>query len=295
VKFVLEFAFKEIRANPDTYLPDIFGNLLLEQHQALYGANYLESIKQWFLKTKIPVVLGFDLTEQDLPAVTVNLQSMSPDQAFLGSIGFRSFNPIQPYERAVIIPAFQPKALVFSADKQTAILTLPDAIQQQAFFPALRLRDASKQEFQLSTDQQTGNLLVQQLAGGPPVTQINAQSCEAITPYQDIIQDNGSMLYSQNLLITIHADGKRNDGLWLWQICMWAMLRYRPMMVQLFGIDLAFASASDFMKVDSFVSDHVWARSISLSTKTMWTWKDTTQQDILGFLYSFQPTQSSDK
>lgn len=292
IKVILEHALKEIREKPDLYLPNIFGSLLKGPNQALFGKPYLEQIKSWVKKTPFPVVLGYDLAQTELPAITVTLGSMTPDTPFIGDVGHLYAQPIQQYERDVVVPTFFPKEVELSEDAARLYLTMPDDMQCEIWAlvgPPMHLRDSKKQEFLLGFDEQKQKPYALAMDGGVPVSKLDiSRGVEAISPYSDRVYEHGDMWYAVDCTVTVHAPQDRNDGAWLWQIVMWSLLRYRPLMTKLFGFDLTFPSASDFRRDDQFDPQGVWTREIRVSTKVMWSWIGAPKPDILGLILSYK-------
>jgi hypothetical protein len=304
VRYVIEYTFRTVRSNPDRFIRQIFGDYLKEQHAALYGNDYLEKIKKWVTGTKIPVVLGYDLSQTQLPCVSINLSSMSPAQMFLGDRSFMSAEPVEQYERTVIVPAFSPKAVTFNDDRTEAVLTLPDSMSDDTkalFLSGMAVIDKKNQEFMLALDDDTGNPKLVLSTNSSPgrgriaaVTDIDASELKVLTPYLTANYTRGAMYFDNNIVVACHGHQDRIETLWLWMIVMWGLLKYRPLLTQLFGIDLSTPTASDFVKDDSFLGENVWVRTISMSCKTMWEWEDTRAQDLLGLILCIKQDQRQD-
>jgi hypothetical protein len=296
IKNVIEYGLKELRKDLDHHLADIFGALNLEPHAALMGNKTISEIKSWLERTKIPVVLGFDINESDLPCVSINLQGSSPSQAFIGDTSISTLQEVPSYKRDIIVAAFHPELAEFSEDRDYILLTLPDSMDddtQALFFPGLSVRDANKREYRLSEDEATLKPKIIEIDGGASLEDIDTSTLELITPYTDAYYSRGAMVFNTNLLITIHGNSSRQDGLWLWQIVMWILLKYRPLMIRLFGIDLGMPSSSDFGRDDNFLGEHVWRRSVSLSFTSTFEWENAKHQDILGFILYCTAGQAS--
>lgn len=300
VQYVLQYALKVLRANPELYMADIFGQLNIEPHAALLGKTYMEQLQNWIKKTDFPVVLGYNIDDTKIPGISVALANMAPVQPFLGDRGMPETKPIEPWERPVIIPPFQPQLITFAitpgTTQQYAVITPPadwTLVQQAMFFPGTIMQDAKQQEFIISTDPLTNNPRIDPLPGGPQVDQLDSSSLRVISPYHDAVYKQGNMYYKYNLTIRIYSKSDRQDGLWLWQIAMWALLKYRPLLISLFGMDLAFSSAGDYMVDSSKAPAHVWMRDIQMETQAMWAWTDSKQQDVLGFLQFLQVVRAN--
>jgi hypothetical protein len=288
LKYVVEFTFKTLRDNPQ-HFDDIFGDYRLDPNAALLGSKAVNNIKQWFSTTKIPVVLGFNLAETEIPAVTVHIDSSSPVQQYLGDRAGSELIPQLPQDREVIIPKFVPKSLVFSADRTYITVTPPDdmsAEQQQLFLPGLRVRDAKGQEYNLTLGDD--NLPIVTQFGDETLDALDGSTLEVISPYSDASFSRGAMRIQERIMIVIHGKNDRNEGLWLWAIVVWGLMKFRPLLISVFGLDLAVPSSTDFVKADEFIGDNVWRRYIYLDTYSIWSWQEAQNQDIIGLLLTIR-------
>jgi hypothetical protein len=68
-----------LKENPDV-LDDVFQYYTCEPMSSLYGEEYLNQIKQWFLQTKIPVVQAFNLNVHKAPQIAIYLASEQEDE-----------------------------------------------------------------------------------------------------------------------------------------------------------------------------------------------------------------------
>ena len=295
VKYAIEAGLKELRARPDLYLPNIFDTINTGTLSTLFGAPYLDSIKNWLQKTDIPVVLGWGVDYTKLPSVSVALGSAQPVQGFIGDRGLDLNLPVQQYERDILVQGFQPASLTFSADNSYVLFTLPTTMpdsQATLFTAGLSVRDAQKHEYTLSVDAATQSLRLDAITGGPTVRQIDASSLDLISPYSDAIYQTGVMQYQHNTVIGIWSMSDRQDGEWMWMIVMDILLRYRPILTELFGVDLAFSSAGDPQIDTSKLPQKTWFRPITLQSQATWTWIGNKQTDLLAFTSYVQAQQA---
>lgn len=286
IKHVIELAFKVLRADPDRHLADIFGDAKLDPHAALYGQRTIDQVKNWLLKTDIPVILGFDLVDAKLPAVTVNLASSTPSNQFIGDTSIANAMPLEWQQKEVVVPAFTPAGAEFNADMTELKLTLPDDMsfeQKQLVLPGLILRDSKGSEYAIGYDKDY-NIIITARSAQAPVDQIVPGKLEVVSPVIDARYNRGAMMYDEQAVVVVHGHASRTEGLWVYYIVMWGLLKFRPLLVGTFGLDLSVPAASDFSKDDSFLGEQVWRRYITMSAKTMWTWEASRQKDVLGLL-----------
>lgn len=293
LKHIIEFGLKTIRSNPDKHLKDIFGDFNLDPHAALYGNRLIGLVKNWINKTEIPVVLGFDLSAAKMPAVTINLLSTSVSQSYLGDYGGTLPEDLQAQEKEVIVPKFKPESVEWNEENNALILNLPNEItaeQRELFIPGLIIRDDNQREYLISADADA-NILILENSESAPLSEISLTHLEVISPVISATYTRGHMLMDETAMIAVHGHTDRNEGLWLYYIVMWILLKYRPLMIATFGLDLALPAASDFSKDDSTIGTNTWRRFINVSAKSVWSWESARQQDVVGVLASVFSSQ----
>jgi hypothetical protein len=287
LRYLIDFALNKIRENPDESIAEIFGDARLDPHAALFGDDLLRSIKNFFTKTKIPVVLGYDIDPAQIPGVTINLQNSSPSQRYLGDKARVMSAQIRQDERVVVVPPFSPK-LVTAADGFLRI-TPPDDVDTNLLTPGLSWRDALGQEFTIGVDTDGTPTLA---ANAIPVQQADASQLSVISPYSDRLFREGSMMFNEVGLVTVHGHANRTEGLWLWMAVQHSLLKYRPLLEATFGLQLAEPMSSDFMRDDSFMGEQVWRRFITVSCQASWSWEGPGIPDILSFVQSIKVSNS---
>jgi hypothetical protein len=299
IKSTVESILATVRADPDQHLPEIFADLTSPSHSILYGKNFLEQIKTWVMNTKIPVLLGNDLSGISLPGITVDLGGMSSAQSYMGDRGLSELEDLKPYQRVVLVPAFVPASATYSDDRTRVIVAFPETMPgstRALFFSGMVARDARGHEYLLGVDDTTQlPKLTQNGSNAASLELLDYSTLEIISPYSDQVLTKGAMLYDNSVTITCHAQTNRNDAVWLWQIVFWGLLKFRPVMQQLFNIHLAFSSAGGTIREDSFQNDQVYRRDITVSCKTMLTWTHAREVDILGFVLNLNKAQAEDK
>ncbi len=293
LKNIIELGFKTIRSNPEHHLKDIFGENTLQPHAALYGPRIVEQVTQWIKTTQIPVILGFDLVDAQMPAVTVHLAGSVPASPVIGDEGLLEEEDLRAQEIEVLVKRFQPAGLDTS-DPSSYILTLPDSMpleQRELFLPGLKIRDAKGREYLISLDD-NGAIRIIQDKDTSPLAQIDTSAFEVVSPVITARFSRGNMLYEERATIVIHGNSSRPEGLWLYYIVMWTLLKFRPVLTGIFSLDLSFPQASDYSKDDSFLGENVWRRYIQITAKTVWSWEMARQRDVLGLLLSVQDGRS---
>ena len=161
LRHVLQLGLNTIRSNPDKHLRDLFGDAKLDPIAALYGEKTIVDIKDWILKTKIPIKRGFDITESEMPCITIHLSGSSQRQGFIGDDGFDEAEALQSQDKEVLVKAFSPKSV--NKDDPTAyVVELPDSMtfeERELVMPGLTFRDSGNREYPISADS-NGNILI---------------------------------------------------------------------------------------------------------------------------------------
>jgi hypothetical protein len=288
LKAVVDLGLKTIRSSPDRYLNDIFCDVHLDPLSALYGRRTVEQAKEWILKSKVPVILGFDLNESEMPAVTINLGQSVPRQQAIGDASIPGAEPLDWQDKEVLVPTFVPASAILSDDLLSMTIVPPADLpfeQAQLILPGLIMRDKKNREYDISQDANYNTILVQR-SPEAPLSQIDLTGLEVIAPVIQARYSRGGMVFDDTLTVTIHGHSTRQEGLWLYNIVMWSLLRYRPLLEGTFGLAISTPMASDFQKDDMYLAAQIWRRYITVSATTIWTWESTRQKDVLAMLLS---------
>lgn len=285
IRHVLQVGLNTIRSNPDKHLRDLFGDAKLDPIAALYGEKTIQDIKKWILTTKIPIKRGFDVSESEMPCITIHLAGSNKRQDIIGDDGLMETEHLQSQDKEVLVQGFVPKSV--NMDDPTAYkLELPDNMSledKEMVMPGLTLRDAGGREYPISADCD-GNILI--LESSSKLAAIDITKLEVISPVLEARYNRGAMIYDEQLSIVIHGHSSRNEGLWLYYIVMWTLLKYRPLMIGTFGLDLGVPASSDFSKDDSYQGEQIWRRYVNMSCTSVWTWEMARQKDLIGLLSS---------
>ena len=76
---LLQEGIKIVKDNPDI-LDCIFQYYTCDAMNSDYGQSYIDEIKTWFVKTKIPVVQAWSFDPQQVPQITVKLATEQEDE-----------------------------------------------------------------------------------------------------------------------------------------------------------------------------------------------------------------------
>jgi hypothetical protein len=291
-KFICDFIIDVVRKNVDEKVEEIFCDANLAPHETLYGNVTIDRVKKWVTETEIPVVLGWNLDPSKIPGVTVHIERSAPAQKYMGDRGFKIFEPIDDINRGILVERFIPASIDCQAEK--ARIVLPDDfsdVDLQLVTPPFLWRDKKNQLFDIDFDDDTTPLAVQK-TDGVALKLGDFDSLEIVSHVDESKFAGGAMLFDESLLLTVHGHADRTEGLWLWAIIQWGLLKYRPLLEETFGLHLPEPSASDFAKDDAFLGDNIWRRFITLGAKTVWSWKGPKQSDAVALVLFLKGIQA---
>lgn len=77
---VLQRGIKNLRNNPEAF-NDIFCQYLSDELKQNYGQSYIDGIRQWFMKTKIPVLQAFSFDPTKIPCISIHLGVENEDES----------------------------------------------------------------------------------------------------------------------------------------------------------------------------------------------------------------------
>ena len=80
VQKIVQKGLADIRTNIDI-LDDIFASYKDPELDADYGQTYIDQIKDWFAKTKVPVVQAWSFNAQRIPCFSIHLATELEDEA----------------------------------------------------------------------------------------------------------------------------------------------------------------------------------------------------------------------
>jgi len=75
---IIEIGIFDLQTNPEK-LDYIFNTYMLDEFVTLYGANYVNEIKEWFTKVDVPVIQSWSFNPDRIPCISVHLNSEVED------------------------------------------------------------------------------------------------------------------------------------------------------------------------------------------------------------------------
>jgi len=79
VQRTLQVGIKRLRENPEAF-NEIFGMYCEPEMNSDYGQEYIDKIRNWFNNTKVPVIQGYSINRDRIPAFSITLASESEDE-----------------------------------------------------------------------------------------------------------------------------------------------------------------------------------------------------------------------
>lgn len=78
---VIEMGIKDLKADNSSKLDIVFSYYNTPQMEASYGQAYIDKIKDWFNKVKVPVTQAWSLNPETAPMVSIHLSNEAEDES----------------------------------------------------------------------------------------------------------------------------------------------------------------------------------------------------------------------
>jgi len=78
IQKIIEIGIWDLQRDPSP-LNYIFNTYNLNEFKGIYGQNYIEEIKEWFVKTDIPVIQSWSFNPDRIPCISVHLNAEVED------------------------------------------------------------------------------------------------------------------------------------------------------------------------------------------------------------------------
>ncbi len=268
IKTAIETALQDLRANP-WLLDDVFGNLLCDTDSSdIYGKKEIDRAKEWFLNTKIPVVMRFRVDKDVLPCVTITLGS-STEKADMMTMADLSTvtdtllaqdigKPI-PY----MIQPFTPVAY----NKTTGAITVPEDIDLSIVQPGQILANPTNGNGYTVVDTGPNTIFI-----GAGIT-MTAQTLGLVPQFAFYKARREHTFFQENYVLGCHVASDPAPLLWLHSLVSYCLLRYKEALLEKRNFTQSTFSSSDMTPNHSFDGvDKAYSRYITLTGMTEMSW-----------------------
>jgi hypothetical protein len=266
IRTAIVLALEEMRKNL-WLLDDIFSDLLNDEYLREYGQKEIDRAKEWFKNNKISVLHKYRPDSQDYPCVTIHMApskeddreaTLSDQSPFVEEFSPEKIDKKIPY----VVKPFTP------AGYAAGVLTAPADLDNVT--PGM-----------LVVDPDTGNAYeIEEVTGARTLKikdspAIAAQKLGVIPQYRVWRARRERAAFRQTYQIGCHVHGDPGQLLWLHDIVLYALLRYRETMIAGRCFQISSLESSDMMEEDlsgSAAGERAYKRYISLSGLVQQSW-----------------------
>lgn len=267
IKTMLEAALLDLRKNA-WIVEDIFGALANDFLASKdYGHKEVEAAVDWFLNNEIPVLLAYRIADSaPVPCISIayNENSEAIERTSLADQRVtESFDPTGIITSAKnLTPVFS----VESYDPETGIIVVPSSINL-VNVRAGQYLVANKTNQAYVIYEITGNHSFKIKEG----VLENFSKSHIRTKYNTWNLEKEITFINESYTLGCHANGA-GTCLWLWQIIMYALFRYKESYLEGRLFELSRVQSSAIQKNNNFPADNVFSRYVTLSGVVPATW-----------------------
>ena len=271
LRTALVAALADLRAHPDL-LDYVFASLPEDElTRKSYGEKSVQSAKDWFLKTNIPVVMVPRVDEGKVPCITIKLVSSEESETTLGDVHYEPTQDTSKDWPALAGP-FQP----VDYNPATGLMALPDL--DIVVVTGQILVDNTGRSHEILDVSEDGVQILPGTVADFSKTWLKGQPPIFVTQLE-------SVWYRENYQIGIHVSGEPVFLTWLHSIVVFALFRYKQSLMEARGFERSVFSSTDFDRNEGFEGEFVFSRYINIVGNVRQYWpKDTNYK-----LQSLQP------
>ena len=266
-------AIMDLRVNP--YLLNyVFASLPQDAlTAAVYGTDQVDKAKYWFLHTDIKVYLNLNLNSVSFPCVSIGLASSVEDETTLGDIHYQVYEDTDTDWPILAGPA-APSAY----DKTTGTMTFSQgALGGLILAPGMLLIDAAGNQYPI---EQVFDPLLQ--VGIRPGSSGNFEGL-VIRPQRPAgVTAIESALYKETYSLGCHADSEPVHITYLHSIVVFALLRYKQLLLEGRGFERSSLSSTDLKRDGEILPDMLYSRYVQVTGYVRQAWPKATNPKITG-------------
>lgn len=264
IKTAFEAALNDLRKN-SWILDDIFGALATDQVSSLeYGHKEVAAAKQWFLKNKIDVLLGFRNDEPTFPSISIVQMSVQEkmDRTSLGDDGqddeMEPIDAHRPIQK--IIPDFTPQSY------SNGIVTLPKEHTTDFMAEGQYLVTKAGKIYQIT------ELIGQQDFRIEGFNGLSLTSCY-VAPANSIWNVRREVTFLEEMYsIGLHTQSEPSTNGWLRQIVVYILLRYKEVLFEARGFENHTFQIAPMQLNPSFPQERIYSTFITLNGTVEANW-----------------------
>lgn len=271
IRTAIELGLEDLKKSP-WIIEDIFSDMVENPYLAQkYGMKEIQRAKEFFFNNKIHIFMHHRMDSQEFPCVTIGVGSSSEDKS-LATLGDQSAD-VQDLDPdkinqplTFVVPEFTPKSYVSS----TGTMTLPSSDNFQYISEGMILVDLDTGSGYIVRSKKSGNKIT--ITSGTELT----GDRYAIAPKYQFYRARAERIISQETYnIGCHAHGDPSTLLFLYAIVKYSLLRYREGLLEYNNFQLSTITSSEMVENQSFGSDNVYSRYITLTGQVEESWLKT--------------------
>jgi hypothetical protein len=269
----LKVAMADMRANP-WLLDYVFASLPQDPLTwREYGAKSVAAAKEWFLKTDIPVIVTPTLNELKVPAISIALISSEEvtQESTLGDIHSEAYEENDMLWPALCEP-FTPKSYLPS----TGTITLKSVPDGFALFPGMFIVDKRGTAYAIVDVLNETTFTI----AADTVPDLRDCVIKPSRPAYKVSVESSS--FRETYSIGVHVGGEPVYVTWLHSIMVFALLRYKEVLLEARGFERSTINSSDFVREEQFVQENVFSRYIRITGNVRQYWPKTIATKIEG-------------
>jgi hypothetical protein len=271
IKTAIELGLEDLKKSP-WIIDDIFSDFIENPYLAQkYGMKEIQRAKEFFFNNKIHIFMHHRIDKEEFPCVTIGVGSSSEDKS-LATLGDQSAD-VQDLDPdrinqplTFVVPEFTPNSYVSS----TGTMTLPSSDNFQYISEGMILVDLDTGSGYIVRSKKSGNKIT--ITAGTELT----GDRYAIAPKYQFYRARAERIISQETYnIGCHAHGDPSTLLFLYAIVKYSLLRYREGLLEYNNFQLSTITSSEMVENQSFGSDNVYSRYITLTGQVEESWLKT--------------------
>ena len=254
IRTAIVAALADIRANP-WLLDYVFAALPRdEQTYKDYGEKSVARAKEWFLKTDIPVSMVPRIDEGRWPRITISLADSQEVENTLGDVHSTPIEYIQNGTWAALTSPFTPMYYTPATGK----IKLP-AVGGLVVGPGMYIIDHNGNEHEILVVESDSVVYIAEN------TMADFRGCVIKGVKPTIAVHLESAAFKETYNIGVHVGQEPVYLTWLHSIVSFALLRYRKSLLEGRGFERTSFNSSDFRREETFESELVFSRYITIT------------------------------
>lgn len=272
IKNAIELSLEDMKKNP-WVIDDVFSvfieNPMLRDK---YGIKEVNRAREFILNNKIHFFMGGRMDKEEFPCVTISVGPSGEDKS-LATLGDSTVDveELDPSEIGCKISYIMSPFTPTGYDQATGVISVPEGLEGFEYVRSnmVAIDPETGQGFLISG--KAGELGIQIPAG----SDLKGQKVAIVPEYQVYRARRERATSQETYNIGCHTHGDPATTLFLFAVVKYGLYRYREALLEHENFQLGTLQASDMVKNQSFESENIYSRFITLSGQCEETWLKT--------------------